>query len=336
MNSEGELELQSSALCMVPFPPHLPPDPNRRWDMRHSVLFPSLAVLVSTACGVGQEASLKDTHREETANTKVAADAPGLETAQAVAGTLDRSDFAAEAEGASGFALPGSTVAALPVDAMLIRTGNASIEVRALEPAIDQVRALAGRLSGFVANTSIQAGDERLRSASIELRIPNDRFDAAVSGLNGLGKLETVQVATEDVGEQYTDIAARVTNAHRLEDRLIDVLARRPGKLQDILAVERELARVREEIERYEGRLRYLKARAETSRLTLSVHEPVPVLEKTGESPLVDAVRQAWSRFLGLVTLAIGWSGVVIPVGLIASGAWWSMRRRRRGLPQPA
>ena len=75
----------------------------------------------------------------------------------------------------------------------------------------------------------------------------------------------------------------------------------RPGKLQDILAVERELARVREEIERYEGRLRYLKSRAATSRLTLSVHEPVPVLEQTGQSPLVDAVRQAWGRFLGLV-----------------------------------
>jgi len=60
------------------------------------------------------------------------------------------------------------------------------------------------------------------------------------------------------------------------------------------------------------------------------------VLEKTGQSPLVDAVRQAWGRFLGLVTLAIGWSGVVIPVGLIVTGAWWTLRRRRRPLPQPA
>jgi len=304
--------------------------------MRHSVLFPTLVVLVSTACGVGQGASLNERRREEARKAEVAADAPSAETVQVVAGTLDRSDFAADAEGGPGFALPGSTVAALPVDAMLIRTGNASIEVRSLDPAIDQVRALAGRVGGFVANTSIQAGNDRLRSASIELRIPNERFDVAVSSLNGLGKLETVQVSTEDVGEQYTDIAARVTNAHRLEDRLIDVLARRPGKLQDILAVERELARVREEIERYEGRLRYLKSRAATSRLTLSVHEPVPVLEKTGQSPLVDAVRQAWGRFLSLVTLAIGWSGVVIPLGLLGAGAWWTLRRRRRPLPQPA
>ena len=302
--------------------------------MRHSVLFPALALLLGTACL--DRASNYEALREQAMKSEAAADAPGAETAQMVAGTIDRNDATAGADGAAGFALPGSTVAALPVDAMLIRTGNASIEVRSLDPAIDMVRALASRMGGFVANTSIQAGNDRLRSASIELRIPNEQFDAAVSGLNGLGKLETVQVTTEDVGEQYTDIAARVANAHRLEDRLIDVLARRPGKLQDILEIERELARVREEIERYEGRLRYLKSRAATSRLTLSVHEPIPVLEKTGQSPLVDAVRQAWGRFLGLVTLAIGWSGVVIPVGLIGAGAWWTLRRRRRPLPQPA
>jgi hypothetical protein len=305
--------------------------------MRRSVLFSSVAVLVSTACGVRQDASRVDEARQaEATKIEMAANTPGAETLRAVAGTLEPGDIAADAEGGSGFMLPGTVVSALPADAMLIRTGSASIEVRSLDPAIDQVRALAGQVGGFVANTSIQAGRDRLRSASIELRIPNDRFDAAVSGLNGLGKLETVQVSTEDVGEQYTDIAARVANAHRLEDRIIDVLARRPGKLQDILAVERELARVREEIERYEGRLRYLTSRAATSRLTLSVHEPVPVLEPTSQSPLVDAVRQAWGRFLGLVTLAIGWSGVVIPVGLIVMGAWWTVRRRRRPLPLAA
>lgn len=299
--------------------------------MRRSVLFPIVAVVVTAACTAAKDASLNQERREEAAKLAASVDGP---TSQ-VAGSVGVAD-AAESDGGSGFVLPGTGVAALPIDAMLIRTGNASIEVRALNPAIDQVRALAGQLGGYVANTSIQAGDDRLRSASIEIRIPNDRFDAAVSGLNGLGKLETVQVSTEDVGEQYTDIAARVVNAHRLEDRLIDVLAHRPGKLQDILAVERELARVREEIERYEGRLRYLKSRAATSRMTLSVHEPIPVLEQTGQSPLVDAVRQAWSRFLGLVTLAIGWSGVVIPVGLVAAGASWTLRRRRRSVPQPA
>src|SRR5205823_10851551 len=75
-----------------------------------------------------------------------------------------------------------------------------------------------------------------------------------------IGKLESVNVSAEDVGEEYVDVAARMANARRLESRLIDLLAARTGKLKDVLDVEQELARVREEIERYEGRLRYLKA----------------------------------------------------------------------------
>ena len=70
-----------------------------------------------------------------------------------------------------------------------------------------------------------------------------------------------MNVSAEDVGEEYVDVQARVANAHRLEQRLIEVLATKTGKLSDILNVERELARVREEIERMEGRMRYLRTR---------------------------------------------------------------------------
>ena len=148
--------------------------------MRHSVLFPALAVLVTTACAgdsegrsrVG-EAALK---AEVGRRCSRFAGGPGRRDHEQPR-TWPRSRTGEQASPCRA-----AGVAALPVDAMLIRTGNASIEVRSLDPAIDQVRALAGQMGGFVANTSIQAGDERLRSASIELRIPNDRFDAACRG----------------------------------------------------------------------------------------------------------------------------------------------------------
>jgi hypothetical protein len=73
-------------------------------------------------------------------------------------------------------------------------------------------------------------------------------------------------------------------NARRLETRLIDLLATRTGKLKDVLDVERELARAREEIERYEGRLRYLRAHATLSTLTISLHEPLPVVGRAGRA----------------------------------------------------
>ena len=211
---------------------------------------------------------------------------------------------------------------------MLIRTAQASIEVDSLERALAQVRTLAARVGGEIANTTLQTGRGELHSASLELRIPAERFDAALDGLGAIGKLEAVNVRADDVGEEFTDVSARIENARRLETRLIDLLATSTGKLTDVLEVERALARVREEIERYEGRVRYLRAHAALSRLTISVHEPVPIVGPVGTSVLGEAFAQAWRNFVALVALCIRSLGVVLPLGLVAGLAWPALRRR--------
>ncbi|PYP12162.1 MAG: hypothetical protein DMD56_04845 [Gemmatimonadetes bacterium] len=114
---------------------------------------------------------------------------------------------------------------------MVIRTGQASIEVDSLERAVAQVRLLATRVGGYVANTVMQTGRGDLRSASLEVKIPTERFDDGLNGLAPLGKLESVNVLAEDVGEEFTDVTARMENSRRLESRLIDLLARGTGKL---------------------------------------------------------------------------------------------------------
>jgi hypothetical protein len=213
---------------------------------------------------------------------------------------------------------------------MIIRTGYAGIEVDSLDTAIARVRALAARVNGFVANTSVQGGKDQLRSASLEVKVPSERFDDALAGLSPIGKVESVNVNAEDVGEEYVDIAARVENAHRLEARLVDLLANRTGKLQDVLSVERELARVREEIERYEGRMRFLRARVSMSTLTIAVHEHVPVIVPVaGDGPMTVAFRQAWRNFVGLVAGLIASLGVLIPLGVVGVLVWLGVRRVR-------
>src|SRR5207302_1969947 len=172
--------------------------------------------------------------------------------------------------------------------AMILRTGSAQIRVDSLEPAISAVRGLAGRVGGYVANTTQQGGDGQLRSAMLEMKVPAARFNDALRGLQPIGKVEAVNVTAEDVGEEYVDVTARVANARRLEQRLLDLLATRAGKLHDVIELEQELARVREEIERHEGRLRYLRAHAAVSRLAVTVHERVPVVGVAG-SPLSEA-----------------------------------------------
>jgi hypothetical protein len=210
---------------------------------------------------------------------------------------------------------------------MVIRTGQTSIEVDSLEHAVAQVRLLASRVGGYVANTTMQTGRGQLRAATLEVKIPADRFEDGLAGLSALGKLESVNVNAEDVGEEFTDVTARMTNARRLETRLIELLATRTGKLKDVLDVERELARVREEIERYEGRLRYLRAHAALSTLTIYMHEPLPVVGHAGSSVIGEAFKQAWRNFVGLVAAGIRSLGVVIPLAVLAAALWVSVKR---------
>ena len=233
---------------------------------------------------------------------------------------------------------PGASI----VPPMLIRTGNAVIEVDSLEIAISEVRLLAQRMGGFIANTSMQTGQGQIRSATLELKVPAVRFDETVNGLPPLGKVEAVNEHSEDVGEEFVDLTARMTNSKRLEERLISLLATRTGKLEDVLAVERELARVREEIERYEGRLRYLRTRAAISTLSITVHEPRPLVgNNPGRSVIGEAFRNAWRNFVRFVAGLIEAMGVIIPLAVIALVAWLLWRRfgptfpRRNPPPAP-
>ena len=211
---------------------------------------------------------------------------------------------------------------------MIIRTGQAFIEVEKVDPAVLKIQQLAARVGGYITNSSISGGRDQIRQATIELKIPSPKYNDAVESLSTIGKVETVTSNAQDIGEEFVDVTARVTNARRLEDRLISLLANKTGKLDEVLRVERELARVREEIERYEGRLRYLSSRVAMSTLTITVHEPAPILgNNPGENPIAAALRRAWRNFIGLLAGVIASLGVVIPLALIGLGGWYGYRR---------
>jgi Domain of unknown function (DUF4349) len=176
----------------------------------------------------------------------------------------------------------------------------------------------------------MQTGSDQLRSATVEIKVPAARWGQLVAGLKPIGTLESENENAEDVGEEFVDVQARVSNAKRLEARLIDLLANRTGKLSDALQVERELARVREEIERYEGRIRYLRTQAAVSTMTVTIHEPAPVLgSHPGDNPIAQAFRDAWRIFVGVIAFLISSLGILIPLGILALLIWRLLRMRR-------
>lgn len=226
-------------------------------------------------------------------------------------------------------ATPNQSTAAMP--SMIIRRGDVSVRVDTLEVAIAAVRRLASALGGFVGDVSMNAGEFEVRRATLVMRIPSARFDDAMAGMSPLGRVEHSSVSAEDVGEEFVDVTARIENGRRLEARLVNLLATRTGKLEEVLAVERELARVRGEIERYEGRARYLGARVATSTIAVTVSERAPVVgDNPGRSVLGEAFVNAWRNFVGLVARMIESLGVLIPLALLVLVVVRVVRARRR------
>ena len=221
---------------------------------------------------------------------------------------------------------------------MIIRTGDASIEVDSLDVGMAAVRTLARRVGGYVANTSMQAGNEQSHSATLQLKIPAAHFDEALAGLKPIGKVESTSVTAEDVGEEYVDVSARMDNGRRLEKRLLDLLATRTGKLSDVLEVETELARVRGEIDSAEGRLRYLRAHVAMSTLSVTVHEPVPIVGEQGSGGVIaESFREMWRNFVSFIAGFIALLGFLVPLvvvlGAIVYGLVTISRRMKRPVP---
>ena len=231
---------------------------------------------------------------------------------------------------AQGFAGPEPAASPRAAGAaMLVRTARVALEVSSLDSAIGRARNIVDRHGGFAAGLDRNLAVSWRPQASLTLRVPVGKLDAAVEALASLGEVEAVSIATQDVSEEFVDVTARLENARRLERRLLELLSRGTGKLTDVLQVEEKLASVREEVERIEGRRRWLQARSEMSSIELALHEAGTPPAPRAASAIGDAFSQARRNLMVLTTTAIEASGIVLPLLMIAGVVWLVVRRRR-------
>lgn len=223
------------------------------------------------------------------------------------------------------------------VDQRLIRNGSMTVVVPEFRPFEGLLESWLGEAGGFVSNASLSHYEGEVGWADITLRVPADQFDALVNWTEEQVKVEHLSVAAVDVTEQWVDIEARITNNRREEAVLLDLLGTDAASLADVLAVERELARVRGEIESAEGRMRVLSDQVTLATLQLSVRVEQPYSPLVADS-FTHEMGQAFTgsisamkgvaKGLTLVTIAAApW--LIIPgfglFGLIAGARrWWT------------
>lgn len=146
-----------------------------------------------------------------------------------------------------------------PSERKLITSGDLRIAVGDSETALQQAKTLALELGGYV---------QSLRDDTITLRLPANRWDEALARAGELGRVVARSIQVQDVTEEFLDLEIQLQNARALRKRLEELMAKAED-VKSALEVERELARVRTEIERIEGRLKYLSHNVALSVLTL-------------------------------------------------------------------
>ena len=162
---------------------------------------------------------------------------------------------------------------AVPTERKIIRNGNLNLEVDSVEEVLARIKTSVKTMGGYVSNESISEDSYSRKSGSVSCRIPSDQLDRAIELFQGWGKVENVSVSANDITEQYYDLEVRMANQKALEKRLLELLERQTSKLADLLQIERELARVRTEIDSMEGRKRLWDNQIAYSTFVVYFHE---------------------------------------------------------------
>jgi len=155
----------------------------------------------------------------------------------------------------------------------LIRNAAADLEVVSFEEAIQKITTFANEEKGYVATTSSEKQANGKLKGEVVVKVLPENLDRFLQKVRGLGELKNQTLGTEDVTKAYLDTDARLKNARVMEQRLIDMLKTKTGKVSDLLQVEKELGRVREEIEKMQGELKFWDSQVQFATVTISLAE---------------------------------------------------------------
>ena len=215
----------------------------------------------------------------------------------------------------------------------LIHNAELHLEVEACDEARRAIDAALAASGGYLASANVSHFEGRVSRAVLVLRIPSANLGDALETFSQLGTVLHESLSTQDITDEFYDVQARLSNARKLESRLQELLATEADDLKDMLEVERELARVRETIERFEGKLRLWSKQVAFSTVTLQLStrdlyasEPTTLGEQIGRT-----LHNSWSALVemgrGLLLVVVALLPWAIPLALLG---WLFVRFLRR------
>lgn len=212
----------------------------------------------------------------------------------------------------------------------IIRNAEFTIEVDDPSPLQQQLGAVAESKGGFVVTSETRQVTSSRASVTITLRVPAEQFNAVVEAIRGSGgKIQRERITGQDVTEEYIDLEARIRTKQALENQFIEIM-KQAKTVSDALNVQRELAEVRSEIERLQGRLRFLENQASLSTITVTLQTPTPTVAATGDG-FVDTIQRAVADAINttkaIIIGFIRFVGVALPVLVLIGVPIWLILR---------
>ncbi len=206
----------------------------------------------------------------------------------------------------------------------------------AVKPEVERVTAAAG---GYVAKEEETSAAGARRVSTWTVRVPADKFRAAVDGFRALGTVTRTSSDAQDVTDEFIDVDARLSNLKKQEDALNRLMGQ-AKTVADTLAAQEQVTRVRTDIDRTEGRLKSLNQSVTLATVTVTAREPDPYSPPAAEAAPTFAGRasgtlaRSWDGLLSAATTfalflvaLVPWVPLLLVLGLLAR---WGVKRTLR------
>ena len=203
-------------------------------------------------------------------------------------------------------------------DRKIIRNAELNLEAEHPEEAQRRITGIAELKGGFVVESQQSSSDVQSTSrdiVSMTVRVPSDRFSDALDEIrNTATRVVTETVKGQDVTEEFIDIEAQMKARKALEEQFTAIM-KRANSVEDALDVQRQLADVRGEIERIEGRKRFLENQSSLSTIKVRLQTAKVFAESSAgfTGRLADAFSAGFDVAMGFVLGLVTFLVAILP-----------------------
>lgn len=289
-----------------------------------TLLVLSVLILGSVSCDGARSGSTNAPAASEAVTSKADVDQPTTQARTAVAESTamtDRLDGTVEFKKVSLAEGEKAEETSAAADRKIIRNADLTMEVSSTTDTQHRIVSIAEAHGGFVVTSEAKQREstepiKRTLDVRLVVRIPENRFGSALDQIRGLtSNLTEEKVSGQDVTEEFIDLEARIRTQRALELQFLEIM-KQARKVEDALEVQRQIADVRTDIEKLEGRKRFLENRASLSTIVVTLEGPRQIIVNTSSfgRSLRESVSEGVDFGSGLLLFLVRFVIIMVPV----------------------